>query len=183
MAFSNKIITSPQTGQQIRFLKTTRDTSGQMLEMESTYLTHSTEPVAHYHPYQDEYFTVISGELTVKLKGQVHMLRSGDTLHIPPNLVHSMWNASEAETVVNWQVKPALETEYLLETTFGLASDGKSDSTGKPSILQAALLMRHFADVFRLAKPPKAVQQVVFGLLSPIAYLLGYRATYKKYLD
>ncbi len=183
MAHSNKVIRNPQTGQQLRFIQTNRDTNGQLLEMEARFRANSVEPAAHFHPRQAEDFTVLAGELTVEIDGQRKILRQGDTLHVPPNTVHSMWNASTAETLVNWQVTPALDTEYFFETAFGLASDGKVGPTGMPPLLQTALLAQHFSNIFRLAKPPRVVQQIIFGVLTPLAYLAGYRPTYKKYLS
>ena len=183
MAHKDKIIRNPQTGQDIRFIQTGSDNDGELLEMESTYNEYSKAPPAHYHPYQIEDFTVIQGELTVRMDGQIQVFHEGDTLHIPRNKVHAMWNNSNEKTIVNWKVQPAMNTAQLLETFMGLASDGKADKEGRPPILQSALTLNKHASVFRLAKPPYPVQKVVFTALSPIAYLLGYRPTYKKYLD
>jgi quercetin dioxygenase-like cupin family protein len=183
MAIKNKTVANPITGQSIKFLQTANSTLGQLLEMETTYKAHSTEPASHYHPYQTEDFTVISGEVTVRINGELKTLKAGDQLNIPPNSIHAMWNTSDQPAKVNWQVRPAMETEYLLETTFGLAADGKVNKKGMPSILQVALSVNRYNKVFRLSKPPFIVQKIVFTLLSPFAYLSGRRATYKKYID
>jgi quercetin dioxygenase-like cupin family protein len=183
MAYQNKLVQNKITGQNIRFLQTATDTNGQLLEMESTYRAHSKEPTAHYHPYQEEDFEILAGELTVQLDGQLKILKKGDKLHVPANTVHAMWNASDGETVINWQVRPAMDTEQLLETANGLASDGKVKATGMPPLLQTALMANHFSNVFRIAKPPFAVQKILFALLTPFAYLAGYKPIYKKYLD
>ncbi|UFH53483.1 cupin domain-containing protein [Spirosoma sp. KNUC1025] len=183
MAYANKTIANKVTGQTIRFLQTAKDTNGQLLEMESTYAAHSTEPAPHYHPHQVEDFRVVSGELTVRVGGQVKTLRAGDTLHVPQNAVHSMWNQSEKPVVVNWHVTPALDTEYFFETATGLANDGKVNEKGMPPMLQLVLMANRFSDVFRLTKPGLVVQKIVFTLLTPFAYLAGYRPTYRKYLD
>ena len=183
MAYAQKIIRNPQTGQQIRFLRTGRDTCGQLLEMEATFAGNSAKPVAHYHPYQAEDFRVVSGRLTVQVGGQTKVLGPGDTLHIPRHTVHAMWNASPDETVVNWQVTPALTTDHFFETVFGLASDGTAGANSRPPLLQTVLLVQYFSAVFRLARPPRTIQRVLFSLLSPVAYLAGYRPTYPKYLD
>lgn len=151
--------------------------------MESIYHAASKEPVAHYHPFQDEDFTVLEGQLTVRINGAVRALKAGDTLHIPKNAVHSMWNASTDKTVVNWKVRPALDTEYLLETGTGLAADGKLSKNGQPPLLQVALLAQRFSSCFRLAKPPFAIQKLLFAALAPVARLRGYRAVFQKYLD
>jgi hypothetical protein len=37
-----------------------------------------------------------------------------------------------------------------------------------------------FSDVIVFRKPPRMVQRAIFGLLTPIARLRGYRATYPQ---
>lgn len=183
MAFKNKEIYNSKTGQGFKFIQTRMDTNGSLLEMESLYSSLSKEPPAHYHPYQTEDFIVLEGELTVRINGKLKTLKKDEALHIEPNVVHAMWNASERKTIVNWKVRPALNTEYLLETTVALAVNNKTNETGRPAILQIAVTMLAFSDTFRLAKPFFALQKVIFLLLTPFSYLFGYRPTYKEYLD
>ncbi|RYZ99180.1 MAG: cupin domain-containing protein [Sphingobacteriaceae bacterium] len=183
MAFKGKTLHNPVSGQTITFIQTGKDTNGKLLEMETVYRSRSVIPAEHYHPFQDEYFTVIEGEVRVKLDGKTSMLRTGDTLHIPANMRHAMWNPGSSKAVVNWQVRPALTTEYLFETTWGLAADGKVNKNGMPNMLQLALTVSKFSDVFRVIKPPVIIQKVLFGLITPVAYLLGYRPTYNRYLN
>lgn len=183
MAYKNQIIYNPRTKQDIKFLQTGRETGGLLLEMESTYNAHSVEPGEHYHPYQVEDFTVLSGELTVRMDGKLIILNQGDTLHIPPKKIHAMWNNSDNKTVVNWKVKPAMNTENLLETVTGLAIEGKTNSNGVPNILQASLILNKYSGEFRLSSPSYLVQQIFFKILTPVAYLFGYRPTYKKYTE
>lgn len=183
MAYQNKTVHNTKTGQSIQFLQTAKETNGALLEMETTYNAYSTEPAPHYHPYQTEDFVVLKGEVSVRINGNVKILTAGDTLHLPANTIHSMWNNTDQPAVVNWKVRPALNTEYLLETGMGLANDGKINAQGKLPLLQGALTVNKFSKVYRLAQPSFIVQKIVFTLLTPIAYLLGYRATYRKYLD
>ncbi|HSC52140.1 MAG TPA: cupin domain-containing protein [Phnomibacter sp.] len=151
--------------------------------MESIFNEHSLEPAAHYHPFQEEDFTILSGELTVRMDGQLKVFKAGDSLHIPRNQVHSMWNDSNQKAIVNWKIQPAMDSEHLLETVTGLANDGKTNHVGRPNILQVALMANKFTGVFRLSKPPFVIQKVLFLVLTPFSYLLGYKPTYKKYLD
>lgn len=183
MAYKGKVLSNPLTGQDIVFLQTSRDTGGRLLEMESIYAPFSREPVAHYHPSQDEDFEVLEGQLTVKMGGRTQVYKMGERFFVPRGTVHSMWNASGSTTVVNWQVRPAMQTEFLLETSHGLIRDGKTNTRGMPGLLQVALLMNKFSNEFRIAKPPFAVQKVVFGVLTPFAFLAGKKAVYKKYID
>jgi quercetin dioxygenase-like cupin family protein len=183
MAYSNKVISNPQTGQSIKFLQTARDTAGRLLEMESTYLSRSQEPPLHYHPVQSEVFTVLQGELTVLLNGEKKLFRAGQQLNIPPGCRHAMWNESEGITTVNWKVIPAMDTEYLLETGMGLAFNGKTNKNGMPRFLQVVMMASSFEKVFRLAKPPYLIQKLLFTVLKPVALLAGYRGRYKEYID
>lgn len=183
MAYPNKIIRQPHIRQTIRFLKTARDTGGELLEMESTYDAHSAEPPPHYHPQQAEDFRVESGAISVRIHRQIRILNAGDQLHIPANTVHAMWNHTRERSVVNWQVRPAMNTEYFLETMIGLANDGKTDDNGKPGLLQLALSVPYFAPVFRLTKPPYWLQRLLFTLLAPLARLSGRKPVYDTYLN
>lgn len=115
MAYQNKIINNSKTGQQIKFIQTAKDTDGKLLEMESTFAPHSKEPPPHYHPIQKEDFKVIKGKITVKINGKQKILKQGECIDIPANTVHSMWNASEETTIVNWKVQPALNTKHSLK--------------------------------------------------------------------
>lgn len=183
MAFQDKRIRNQKTGQEIKFLQTAKNTNGKLLEMEVTYRPHSKEPPPHYHPYQEENFTMIAGQMTVHVNGELRTLGEGETLRVPANTVHSMWNGTGEKAIVNWKVQPAMETECFLETLTGLANDGKTNDEGMPGLLQVALTVNKYADEFRLAKPPFALQKIVFLLLSPFAYLSGRRPAYRKYLD
>ncbi len=183
MAFKGKVIINPKVRNQIKFIQTGKDSEGVLLEMEATYSAHSKEPAAHYHPYQLEDFTILSGEMTVRMDGKIQVLKTGDTLHIPMNKVHSMWNNSDQKTIVNWKVQPALNTEYFLETAMGLSNENKTNDEGMPNILQVALMANKYTNEFRLVKPPFIIQKVLFFILTPFAYLFGYKPIYKKYID
>lgn len=183
MAISGKTISNPITGQSIRFIKVGSETTGDLLEMISEYLGRSKEPPMHYHPVQQEYFSVMEGELTVKMKDKTTVYKAGEFFIVPAGVKHSMWNEFDGKTKFNWKVMPALKTEYLLETAFGLAIKGKTSDSGMPSILQSALLMNRYKNEFRLAKPGFAVQRLIFGILSPLGKIAGYKSFYTEYCD
>lgn len=182
MAYKDKEVYNPYTGQTIRFLQTSCDTDGELLEMESTWQPHSQEPPPHYHPVQEETFRVLEGSITVRINGITYTLEKGDHLVVPPRTVHSMWNSTGDIARVNWQVRPAMTTEHLLEMGMGLAADGRVGKKGTPSVLQSAVLLTSYARVYRLAKPSPLVQKMIFGLLRPIGLLAGYRPVNEKYV-
>jgi quercetin dioxygenase-like cupin family protein len=181
MAYKNKTLKNP--GMSIRFLQTAKDTKGEFLEMESTYNANLSEPPVHYHPFQTEYFYVLSGEITVRLNNELKIYTEGESFVTRPGEPHSMWNSSEKKTVMNWKVMPAMDTENLFETLNGLLKDGKPVQKGLKGILQMSLTATHFSSVFRVIVPPFFIQKILFSILMPIAWLAGYRAVYPKYID
>ena len=183
MAIKNKMIRNTRSGQDIIFIQTAKDTNGKLLEMEASWRPGSVPPPMHYHPYQLEEFMVLEGELSVKMDGKVKVYFPGDIFSIPPCKAHSIWNNSHQKTVINWKVKPAMTTEYFLETGIGLANDGKVDGNGMPNLLQVALLANRYSNVFRMSSPPYFIQRIVFYILSPFAWMKGYKSVYRKYID
>jgi len=161
----------------LRFCKTSIDTNGELLEMEAIYQPTSSAPPAHFHPKQEETFTVVSGSLRFVVEGDERIVSSGSRVVIPPRLIHAAANITSEETRVIWQVRPALRTQQLFELMYGLAAAGKTNSRGAPNLLHMALIATHYQDEFVLASPPPPIQTCIFGILAPLARMLGYRAT------
>lgn len=183
MAYAGKKISNPLSGQDIFFIQTHNDTNGSLLEMQTVYHAQSQEPPAHYHPLQSEKFTVLSGRLNIKINNILTILQTGDSVLVPANTSHAMWNAHKEPTIVNWRTEPAMQTEYFFETVFGVAADGKSTASGMPNVLQISLLMKSYSNIIRLARPSYLVQKIIFSLLRPVALLLGYKSNYERYIN
>jgi mannose-6-phosphate isomerase-like protein (cupin superfamily) len=134
----------------------------------------------HRHPAIVERFTVIEGELTVKRNGQTGVLRQGETGIAEAGVWHDWWNAGGRDARVRVEITPGERFLHMIETFFGLARLGHTDSKGMPRLLQLVPIAREFSDVVVFRSPPPAVQRVVFGVLAPIAHGCGYRATYPQ---
>ena len=171
MAFQGKVLINPGVGR-LEFLKTSEDTDGELLEMEVTYLPHSSPPPNHYHPFQEERFRVLQGTIKTQIGGTRATYKSGDEFLVPPGENHWMYNAGETEARVNWQTRPALRTEIFFETLWELR---------KPKLLHLAVIMQEFSREFRPAQPPYWLLRILFGLLAPIGSLMGYRAVNESY--
>ncbi|MBK9124998.1 MAG: cupin domain-containing protein [Chloroflexi bacterium] len=176
----SRAFTDPKTGDSIRFLRTADETGGALFEVEVTYNPHSKRPPTHYHPRQEERFDVVQGQITAEIGGETRTYRAGEYFIVPPGTHHAMWNAEQSPVVMNWQTRPALRTQQLFESLWGLQQDGKLDSA-KPNLLRIAVILNHFRDEFRLAGPSQIVQTLLFPILAVVGRLAGHRAHYEEY--
>jgi quercetin dioxygenase-like cupin family protein len=167
--------------QRIILRKTTKETNGELLELEAHYKPGSQYPPEHYHPLQDEHFEMTQGQLHVRLNGVQMTYVAGQSFDIPRGTSHTFRNGGGEEARVIWQVRPALKTQQFYETLWGLAGDGKTNKDGIPNLLQLAVMLQEYADEFVLSSPPRPVQRVAFGLLALIGRLRGYRGRYERY--
>ena len=164
------------------FSTTSRDSDGQVLEMEAIFHAENELPPDHYHPIQAERFEVLEGELLTRIDGHDRVYAAGESFDVSPGVRHQMTNTnSEIATRMLWRLTPALRTETLFETFFGLARDGKTNERGVPALLHAALLLREYRDEIRIASPPAFVQGPLFALVAPLARAFGYRTWYPEY--
>lgn len=175
-----EIFENPATGERGKALELPWHNRQGRLVAELTALAGARVVGEHYHPAITEYFTPLEGELTVKCNGQVRVLRPGETAVVEPGVWHDWWNATGRDIRVHLEVTPGERFLHMIETFFGLARLGCTDSKGMPHPLQLALTAREFSDVMVLRTPPRPVQHVVFGALGLIARSRGYRATYPQ---
>ncbi|HLH73557.1 MAG TPA: cupin domain-containing protein [Chloroflexota bacterium] len=180
MAKAGDVLTNPYT-ETLIFRRTTRDTGGELVEVEAIYRPGGAWPPEHYHPKQEERFEVTTGTVQVRRNGRIETYQQGESFVIPAGVPHTFRNASDvAEARVIWQTRPALKTERFFETAFGLARDGKTDEHGVPSLLQALVLADDYAEEFRLTHPPYPIQRIARALIAPLGRLLGYRGSYPQ---
>jgi quercetin dioxygenase-like cupin family protein len=134
----------------------------------------------HRHPAIVERFTVLEGELTLKLDGQTSILREGESAVIEAGAWHDWWNAGDRDARARVEITPGERFAHMIETLFGLARFGHVNGKGMPHPLQLALFAQEFSDVLVFRKPPAGMQRAIFGSLAPIARWRGYRATYPQ---
>lgn len=58
------------------------------------------ENFRHYHPNCEEILQVIQGSIRHALGDDVYEMRAGDTIVIPPNVVHSARNVGDEDAVL-----------------------------------------------------------------------------------
>jgi len=172
-------IENARTGQRMIFLKTWAETNGTQLQIECfSPLTDAREP-EHIHPYQENRFHVLSGELSFFVDGNVKVVHPGETLSIPKNTPHFFWNSGRDEAHYIQEFFPALKIDSLFETFFALARDKKLNKGGAPNIFMASLIMLKYEKELRLSKPAWILQKIAFNLFAPIGRLLAYKPDYQ----
>lgn len=182
MVHRGDAIDNPVTGERITFLETSRDTSGRSLRIAWSLKTGGSLPGgAHTHPRQEERVEIRSGMLGVRVGRRRYRLRAGEAVVVPPGAAHAWWSEGDDLVRALVEFRPALKTESVFETTFGLARDGKVSNKGVPNLLQIVALLHEYEDELGIPRVPKWMQHAVVSLLAPLARRRGYRGTYREY--
>jgi quercetin dioxygenase-like cupin family protein len=182
MSKSGEVRVNPVTGERAVIRIGTEETGGELLVADLYIRPGGAVMGEHLHPAIEERFTVLGGQVGFRISGRAAVAEPGVTLVAPPGVAHDWWNSGQDEALVRVEIRPAARFEAMILNAFGLAQDGKVDRRGMPNFLQLAVFAREFDDVIRFTWPPKIVQRVLFGLLAPLARLLGYRGSYPEYL-
>jgi len=178
MIRTGTVIENPVTGERIVFRKTSRDTGGQAVVIETFVQPDGFVAAAHVHPSQEERFEVLKGSVGFRIGREKLVAGPGQRMTVPAGTPHKFWNAGDTEAHFVCEVRPALQFESLLETMFALAVDGKTNKKGMPNPLRLAVIANAHFDTVRLPFPPAWMQAVGLALGSPLGKLVGYEANY-----
>jgi mannose-6-phosphate isomerase-like protein (cupin superfamily) len=168
---------NPITGEVLIFHRTSRDSGGESVLVETIVRPDGFVAAAHVHPHQSERFEVLEGRLGLRVGDQELLAGPGDVMTVDPGTPHRFWNAGQGEARFLCEVRPALAFEPLIETMFSLAADGKTNRKGMPNPLRLAVIARSHFDTVRLPFPPASLQRAALAVGAPLGRLLGYKAT------
>jgi quercetin dioxygenase-like cupin family protein len=168
---------NPVTGEVVVFHRTSEQTNGESVLVETIVRPGGFVAAAHVHPYQTERFEVLEGQLGLRLEDKELLAKPGDVALVPPGTPHRFWNAGEGDARFLCDVRPALRFESLIETMFTLAAEGKTNRKGMPNPLRLAVVAKAHFDTVRLSFPHTSLQRAALGVASPLGRLLGYRET------
>jgi mannose-6-phosphate isomerase-like protein (cupin superfamily) len=178
MIEAGQTIENPVTGERIIFRKTSRETNGQAVVIETYVQPNGFVAAAHVHPSQEERFEVLRGSVGFRVGREKLVAGPGQRLTVPAGTPHKFWNAGDDVAHFVCEVRPALQFESLLETMFALAGDGKTNRKGMPNPLRLAVIANAHFDTVRLPFPPALLQRIALALGAPLGGLVGYGATY-----
>lgn len=168
---------NPITGEVMIFHRTSRETSGEAVLVETIVRPGGFVAAAHVHPGQTERFEVLEGELGVQVGRDRLRAGPGETVTVAPGTAHRFWNDGETDVRFLCEVRPALAFESLIETMFTLAAQGRTNRKGMPNPFRLAVIARSHFDTVRLPFPPAWLQRAALLIGASLGRLLGYRAT------
>ncbi|HKY12300.1 MAG TPA: cupin domain-containing protein [Gaiellaceae bacterium] len=174
MIRSGDRLENPITGEVLIFHRTSEDTDGEAVLVETIVRPHGFVAAAHVHPHQTERFEVVAGSLGLRIGEQELVAGPGDVALVPPGTPHRFWNAGDREVRFLCEVRPALQFESLIETMFTLAAEGKTNAKGMPNPLRLAMIAKAHFDTVRLPFPPAWLQRLGLALAAPLGGLLRY---------
>jgi mannose-6-phosphate isomerase-like protein (cupin superfamily) len=165
---------NPVTGETLIFHRTSRDTAGEAVLIETIVRPDGFVAAAHVHPRQSERFEVLEGRIGLRVGDRELVLGPGAVATVEPGTAHRFWNAGPGEARFMCEVRPALEFESLIETMFTLAAEGKTNRKGMPNPLRLAVIARRHFETVRLPFPPAWMQRAALAVGSRLGRALGY---------
>ena len=83
------------TGELISIIRTGLETEGEVFEFEAVLPSGLSGPPAHWHRVEQETFEVIEGTLRVRVGHVVRHLGPGESVVVPPGIVHAFSNPAD----------------------------------------------------------------------------------------
>jgi mannose-6-phosphate isomerase-like protein (cupin superfamily) len=160
---NDRILRMP-TGDTVTFLRTARETGGELVEFQGEVPPGGSGPPAHLHLGAEESFTVVEGLLELRLGRRRLRLGPGETATVPPGTAHTFANPTAAPVTFLTRMTPAGRFEELLRIQ---AAAGRL-----PPLLRIATVNRGPDASLFLAGIPVPVQRVLWNGLAALAHLL-----------
>lgn len=180
MAKAGDIIENPFSGERITFLEVPSETNGDLLRFVWNIPPRFSIP-EHVHLRQEERHEILSGTLRGRIAGRERDFGGGERIIGPAGVPHAWRNPSDDEGLrMVSELQPALGFEALLEHSFAIAVDLKTDKPGTPGhLLRIAILLDEAGGEFYPTGVPAPAWKIFLALVAALARvgkLLGYEA-------
>ncbi len=178
MATAGQTVFNPVTKERITFLETSADTNGERVTVRLELPAKGAVPGTHVHPEQYETFHVESGRMRFRYGLTKIVAGPGETVVVPPGVVHDFRTEGEEDVVVRVVIEPALDMEELFATAVALAEEGLVDRKGMPKPVHLALFAERFKREAAAPFPPAAVVHVLLAPLRAYGRRAGHAERY-----
>jgi len=136
-----------------------------------TWLEPGGELPPHLHPRQEEYWSVVEGEVEILAGKTKRMVRPADgEIPVPPGTKHGLKNTGASTVHARCRVVPALDLEEFLTESAAAAQEGLFMRGGIPRSLRGArwgarFIKRH-RDETVMTFPPQFVQSAMVAIFA-----------------
>ncbi len=178
MPIVNKVRALPK-GDSMEILETAEMTGGARTRVRLVFKPGGSRVPLHRHLLQDETYDGLSGTVTYMLDRKMHRAPAGTTFTLPKDVIHEHYTVGPEDAVSIQTMTPALDFDVIVENLFGLGSEGRGVNP-IDALMQGLVWIRKMKGPFYLALPIWS-QRALAAVVSPIAYLCGYRAVYKRF--
>lgn len=176
MIHSGDTLTNPVTGERLIFHRTSSETDGESILVETIVEAGGSVAAAHVHPHQSERFEMLAGSVAFSVGDREIDAHPGDVITVEPGTAHRFRNSGDDEARFMCEVRPALGFESLIETMFALAAGGKTNDRGLPNPLRLAVIADAHFDTVRLPFPSAPLQRGALSVGAPLGRMMGYRS-------
>lgn len=126
---------------------------------------------AHYHPLQEERWSVLDGDVRFRLGDEERVIGPQDgEIVVAPGVVHGVASTSDREAHLRCYVTPPLRLQQFLEEAAAAGRQGLFTPKGRPRGLRGARWAAGFLKRYReetvFLVPPAIVQRVLIALLA-----------------
>ena len=126
---------------------------------------------AHYHPRQEERWSVVEGKARFRLGDDEREIGPEDgEVVVAPGVVHGLSSVSDRDAHLRTFVTPALGLQSFLEESATAGREGLFTPRGLPRGLRgarwAANFLKRYRDETVFVSPPPVVQRLLFALLA-----------------
>jgi quercetin dioxygenase-like cupin family protein len=161
MAKPGDVIDVPELGVRVVFLATSESTDGAYTEVDVIGTPKGFITVGHVHVGVTEHHTVLEGSMKVTLHGEVHTLRPGDEITIPPDTPHTQKPGGKARGRIRIRLTPSARSDEFFERLAQL----DYNRFGFPKPRSAAKFVREHGEAGHAAKPSLKTQRRLAALL------------------
>lgn len=177
------LMSQPVTGEWIFGLVTTTETRGEFERGAGIFSAGNSGPPEHIHPIYDEHFDILVGDFIFKIDGQERTVSAGTQLVVSKGTPHTFRCIGSRPGVAVVETRPAARTGQVIATLFGLAHEGALTPEGQPKLMQAMVIGSEYSDDTVFTNPPPGIAIPIAKAIAPIGRLLGYQATYPRFLE
>jgi mannose-6-phosphate isomerase-like protein (cupin superfamily) len=174
-----RTIVNPIIKDTATFLQTAEESGGKITEAEITLMPKGGNPL-HYHKTYSETFTVLEGELGLKLGGRnKKILKTGESYTVDPMSLNCFFNPTDKEIKFNIKLTPGhTGFEKSLRILYGLAADGLTNKKSIPKRLTHTAIIVCMSDM-----NAPGLLTLLFPLLKRLANKAKSNGEEKKLID